>query len=182
MEGDQQEAQSTLRVNSGNGNNNNNNQHNGETDKPSQFNDNRCLGKLGGDEQVVDVEQLQTFSVNLKFKDVLVTEVAKVLKTYSFECMNKVSCLTFHPTNDNTLPTPSPIGTKELFPTSNVRFLEFFNTVMTQQEVMVYYKVKSSVPVTELRHRVFHFLRDKHVWMNSKKNHDNRLMDAAVIS
>ena len=84
-------------------------------------------------------------------------------------------------TNENTLPTPSPIGTKELFPTSNARFLEFFNTVMSQQEVIVYYKVTSPVLVTELRHRVFHFLQDKHVWMNSKQIHDNRPMDAAVI-
>ena len=143
MEGDQQEAKSTSSGNSGNGNNDsNNNQQNEETDKPSQFNDDRCPGKLGGNRDTVDVEQLQTLSVNLKFGDVPVKEVAKVLKAYSFECMNKVPGLTFHPTNDNTLPTPSPIGTKESFPTSNARFLEFFNTVMTQRGVMVYYKVK----------------------------------------
>ena len=172
LEGDQQEAQSTSSGNSGNGNNNNNYQ-NKETNKPSQFNDDRCPGKLGGDGEVVDVEQLTTFSVNLKFKEVPVTNVAKVLKAYSFECMTKVPGLTFHPTKDNTLPTPSPIGTKELFPTSNARFLEFFNTVMMQQEVTVCYKVKSPVPITQLRHRVFQFLRDKHVWMNSKQIHNN---------
>ena len=100
----------------------------------------------------------------MKFKDVPLKQVAKVVKAYSFECMTKVPGLTFHPTNNNTLPTPNPISTAELFP-----------------DVTVYYKVKSSVPVTELRHRVFHFIKDKHVWMNSKQIHDNRPMDAAVI-
>mmetsp|Transcript_5424 Transcript_5424/g.5843 ORF Transcript_5424/g.5843 Transcript_5424/m.5843 type:complete len:102 (+) Transcript_5424:188-493(+) len=95
--------------------------------------------------------------------------------------MNKVPGLTFHPTNNNTLPRPHPISTAELFPSSNARFLKFFYTVMTDQEVTVYYKVKSSVLVTELCHQVFHFLKDKHVWMNSKQIHDNQPMDAAVI-
>ena len=161
LEANQQEAQSTSNGNSGNDNNNNNNQNN-ETSKPSQFNDDRCPGKLGSKEPV-DVEEFQTFSVNVKFREVPVANVAKVLKAYSFECMTKVPGLTFHPTNKNTLPTPSPISTKELFPTCNVIFLEFFNTVMSQQEVTVYYKVKLSVPVIELLHQVFHFLKDKHV-------------------
>ena len=160
MAGDQQEAQSNSSENSGNGNNDNNNQHNEETNKPSQFNDKRCPGKLDGNGDPVNVEHLQTFSVNLEFGDVPVKEVAKVLKVYSFKYMNKVPGLTFHPTNDNTLPTPSPIGTKESFLTSNARFLEIFNTVMTQQGVTVYYKVKSSTPVMEIRPRVFFFLRE----------------------
>ena len=95
--------------------------------------------------------------------------------------MAKVPGLTFYPTNKNTLPTPSPVSTQELFPSCNVRFLEFFNTNLSQHEVKVYYKVKCTVPVTELRHQVFRFLQDKHVWMNNKQIDDSRPMDAAVI-
>ena len=47
LEGDQQEAQSASSGNSSNSNNDNNNQNNEETDKPSQFNDDRCPEKLG---------------------------------------------------------------------------------------------------------------------------------------
>ena len=162
MEADQQEAQSTLNGNSGNDNNDNNNQNN-ETSKPSQFNDDQCQGKLGS-EKPVDVEEFQTYSVTVKFREVPPEKVAKVLKVYSFECITKVPGLTFHPTNENTLPTPSPVSTKESFPSCNVRFLEFFNPNIHQQEVTVYY-----------------FLKDKHVWMKSKQIHDNRPMDAAVI-
>ena len=89
--------------------------------------------------------------------------------------------LTFHPTNNHTLPTPSPISTKETFSTSSARFLEFFNIVVMQQEVTIYYKVKSSIPVIEIRHRVFFFLREKHLWMNNKQIQDNRPMDAVII-
>ena len=32
-----------------------------------------------------------------------------------------------------------------------------------------------------LCHRVFYFLREKHVWMNIKQIQDNRPMDAAII-
>ena len=54
VDADQQEAQSNSNGNSGNNNNDNNNQNN-ETSKPSQFNDDRCPGKLGSEEPV-DVE------------------------------------------------------------------------------------------------------------------------------
>jgi len=111
LEGNQKEAQSDSSGNSSTDNNDNNNHDNEETKKSSQFNDDRCPGKLGGNEVPVDVEQLQTFSINVKFKDVLLKQVAKVVKAYSFECMTKVPGLTFHPTNNNTLPTPSPIST-----------------------------------------------------------------------
>ena len=33
----------------------------------------------------------------------------------------------------------------------------------------------------ELRHRVFQFLRENHLWINNKQIQDNRPMDAAII-
>ena len=117
--GEQKEAQSNLSGNGGNSSDGNNDQQNEDTNKPSQFNEERCPGKLGGDGDTVDVEQLQAFSANLKFGDVPRDQVAKVLEVFSFECMDKIPGLTFHPTNDHTLPTPSQISTKEKFPTSH---------------------------------------------------------------
>ena len=183
MEADQQEEQSTSNGNSGNGNDNDNNDNNTQNNEPSKtspFNDDRCPGRLGSQEPV-DVEEFQFYSVIVKFREVPPEKVAKVLKAYSFECITKVPGLTFYQTNENTLPTPSPVSTKELFQSCNVRYREFFNTNLSQQKITIYYKVKCSVPVTELRHQVFQFLQDKHVWINSKQIHDNRPMDAAVI-
>ena len=178
-DGDEKADQSDTEGNSGNDNNDNNNQ-NEKTPKPSQFNDERCPGKLSAEEPV-DVDEFQTFNIVLKFKDVPLKKVANVVTEYSIKCITKVPGLTFHPTNNNTLPTPSPINTAEGFPTNNTNFLEFFYTVMTEVDVTVYYKIMSPVSVTELRSRVFHFMKDKGVWMHSKQISDNRPMDAAVI-
>ena len=95
--------------------------------------------------------------------------------------MNKVAGLTFHPTNNQTLPTPTSISTKEVFPTKSAQFLEFFNIVMTQRGVTVYYNVKSTIPVMDLWHRMFYFLREYQLWMNNKQIQDNRPMDATII-
>ena len=129
----------------------------------------------------VDVEDFQNYMVTVKFKDVPPDRIATVLKAYSFECMDKVPGITFYQSNTNTLPTTNPISTKELFPSSNIRLTEFFNVNILQHEVKVYYKVKCLVPVTELRHRVFKFLTNKHVWMTNKQIDDSRPMDAALI-
>ena len=56
LKGNQQEAQSASSGNSSNSNMDNNNQYNEETDKPSQFNDNWCPGKLGDVGDAVNVE------------------------------------------------------------------------------------------------------------------------------
>ena len=69
-------------------------------EKSNRFNDKRCPGKLGGDDDTTDVEQLQTFNINLNFQDVPKGKVAKVLKAFSFECINKVDGIIFHPTNN----------------------------------------------------------------------------------
>ena len=67
-------------------------------------------------EESVDVEDFQTYTVTIKFKEVPTDRVAKVIKEYTFECMTKVTGITFYPSNTNTLPTPSPFSTKETFP------------------------------------------------------------------
>ena len=108
-------------------------------------------------------------------------QVAMVLKAYTFECIAKVPGIIFHPSNTNTLPTPRPFSTKETFPSCPVRFQEFFNVNISQEEVKVYYTVKCSVPVTELRNRVFKFLTNRHVWMNNKQIDDSRPIDSALI-
>ena len=119
-------------------------------EKLNHFNDKRCLGKLGGDDDTTDVEQLQPFSINLKFQELSKDNVAQVLKEISFECMNKNKVIIFYPTNNQTLPIPTPISTKEKFPTKSARFLKFFNTTMTQKGITVYYKIKSSITVMDL--------------------------------
>ena len=95
--------------------------------------------------------------------------------------MTKVADITFYPSNTNTLPTPSPFSTKETFPSCPIRFQDVFNVDVSEEEVKVYYKVKCSVPVTEIRNRVFKFLTNKHIWMNNKQIDDSRPMDAALI-
>ena len=105
-EGNQHEDQSKPSGNVSNcANNNSSNQRKEDIDKKStQFNDQRCPGKFGGDGDTTDVEQLETFSINLKFQNVPKDKVAKVLKAFSFKYMNKVDGITFHPTNNQTLP------------------------------------------------------------------------------
>ena len=147
---------------SGNNNSNNQGKQNMNT-QSNHFNDERCHGKLGSDDDATDVEQLQTFNINLKFGDVPKNKLGLVVQEFSFECIDKVSDLTFHPTQDQTLPTSSPISTKEAFPTNNARFLEFFNTGMRQRGVTIYFKVKSPIPVMDICHRVFFFLRENHL-------------------
>ena len=161
-ERNQQEDQSNSSRNGGSCGNNSKDQRNEDTNKLSQFNDKRYSGKLGGDGDTADVEQLQTFCINIKSQGVLKGKVAKVLKAFSFECMNKVDGLTFNPMKNQTLPTPTPISTKEAFPTASARFLEFFNTIMTQRGVTVYYRIKSTITVMDLWHRVFYFLQENH--------------------
>ena len=39
-------------------------------DKSSQFNDERCIRKLGGSDDTTDVEELQTSSINFTFWEV----------------------------------------------------------------------------------------------------------------
>ena len=161
-ERNQQEDQSNSSRNGGSCGNNSKDQRNEDTNKLSQFNDKRYPGNLGGDGDTADVEQLQTFCINIKSQGVLKGKVAKVLKAFSFECMNKVDGLTFNPMKNQTLPTPTPISTKEAFPTASARFLEFFNTIMTQRGVTVYYRIKSTITVMDLWHRVFYFLQENH--------------------
>ena len=103
----------------------------------NHFYDKRCPEELGGDNDTTDVEQLQSFSINIKFHEVPKDKVAKVLKEFSFECMNKDASISFHSTNNQTLPTPTPISTKEKFLSETPIFLEFFNTIMTQKGVGV---------------------------------------------
>ena len=95
--------------------------------------------------------------------------------------MKKVDGITFHPTNNQTLPTSIPISTKQTFSTQSTRFFEFFNTIMSQRGVTVYYKIKSSITVMNLCHRVFHFLQENHLLINNKQIQDNRPMDVAII-
>ena len=57
--GNQQGDHSKSGVNSNSGNNNSNEQQREDmNDKSSQFNDERCPGKLGGSDDTTDVEEL----------------------------------------------------------------------------------------------------------------------------
>ena len=157
-----EQQEETGSSNEGNGNDDDdwNPQNNDPPTNP--FNDDRCPGKLVSAESV-DVEDFQHYIFTIKFKEVPKDKIAKVIKAYTFECMTKVPDITFYPSNKNTLPTPNPFSTKETFPSCSIRFREFFHVDVSEEEVKVYYKVKSSVPVTEIRNRVFKFLTNKHV-------------------
>ena len=100
----------------------------------SQFNDERCPGKLGGDDDATNVEELQSFSINFTFKEVPQDKIAKVLKAFILECMNKDTGVIFHPTNRQTLPKPISFSTKEKIPPTTARFLEFYHTIMTRHK------------------------------------------------
>ena len=50
--------------------------------------------------------------------------------------MHKDKGIIFHPTNNQTLPTPNPFSTEEKFPKTTPRFKEFFNNVMTRQSII----------------------------------------------
>ena len=93
--------------------------------KSSQFNDERCPGKLGVSDDTTDVEELQTFSINFTFWEVPMENVENVLKQFVLGCMYKDKGIIFHPTNNQTLPTPSPFSTQEKFPKTTPRFKEF---------------------------------------------------------
>ena len=84
---DQQEGQSSSNGSSGNDNDDQNTQNNDPPTSP--FNDDRCPGRLESTDSV-DVEEFQTYTVTVKFKDVSPDRIATVLKAYSSECMAKV--------------------------------------------------------------------------------------------
>ena len=157
---EQQEGTSSSNEGYGNDDADRNPQNNDPPMNP--FNDDRCPGKLVSEESV-DVKDFQTYIVTIKFKEVPKDKKEKVIKAYTFECMTKVPDITFYPSNKNTLLTPNPFSTKETFPLCSIRFREFFHVDVSEEEVKVYYKVKCSVPVTEIRNRVFKFLTNKHV-------------------
>ena len=50
--------------------NSNKRQKDDMNDKSSRFNDELCLGKLGGKDDTTDVDELQSFSINFSFRDV----------------------------------------------------------------------------------------------------------------
>ena len=88
-------------------------------DKSSQFNDERCPGKLGVTNDTTDVEELQSFIINFTFQEVPMENVKKVLRQFILKCMHKDKGIIFHPTNNQTLlPTSSPFSTKEKFSNS----------------------------------------------------------------
>ena len=132
---DQQEGQSSLNGSNGNDNDDQNTQNNNLP--TSHFNEDRCPGKLESTD-TVNVKNFQTYTAIVKFKDVPPERIATVLKAYLFECMAKVPDITFYPSDTNILPTPSPISTKKLFPSCNIRFQDFFNVNLSQQEVKVF--------------------------------------------
>ena len=79
-----------MGANANSGNNNSNDQQREDmNDKSSQFNDERCSRKLGGNDDTTDVDELQSFSTNFSFWDVPMTNVKYILKAPILECTHK---------------------------------------------------------------------------------------------
>ena len=53
--------------------------------------------------------------------------------------------------------------------------------VMVRNGMTRYYKVKSSITVMQLKHKVYQFLTANNVWLNNKQIQENWTMDAAII-
>ena len=45
----------------------------------------------------------------------------------------------------------------------------------------IYFKVKSTITIMQIRSRVPPFMKNNNLWMNNKQIDDNRPMDAAII-
>ena len=150
-------------------------------DQSNQFNNEQCPGQLGGDGDETNLDKLQAFSINFTFRDIPKHKTGIVLKAFIIEWLTKDNSMVLHPTNRQTLPTPAPFSTAEKTPPTTDRFLEFFHTVMTQRGMTVYYTVKSTITIMQLRNRVLPFMKNINLWMDYKQISDNRPMDAAII-
>ena len=111
-------------------------------DKSNQWNDERCPQQLGGESDETDLDELQEFSINFSFHNVPKHKTGIVLKAFITKCMTKNNSLVFHPTNRQTLPTPTPFRTKEKIPPTTDKFLEFFHATVQQRGMNIYFKVK----------------------------------------
>ena len=128
-------------------------------DQSNQWNDERCPGQLGGDSDETDLDEFQEFSINFSFRDIPKHKTGIVLKAFITECMTKDNSLVLHPTNRQTLPTPKPFRTEEKIPPTTDKFLEFFYTTMTQKEMNIYFKVKSTITRMQILTRVLPFMK-----------------------
>ena len=115
------------------------------------------------------------------FWDVPMTNVKNVLKAFILECMNKDKGIIFHPSNNQKAPPPIPFSTEETAPTTAHRVKEFFNMVMARNGMTIYYKIKPSITVMQLKHRVYQFLTANNVWLNNKQIQKNWVVDAAIV-
>ena len=93
------------------------------------------------------MEKLKTSNININYWELAKDKVAKAFKDFYYEVVKKNQDIVFHPTNNQMSPTPDPITTTEQFPTTNNRFLEFFNINTTQTGVTVYCSIKASITV-----------------------------------
>ena len=114
--------------------NSNGRQRDNMNNKSSRSNDERCPGKLGGKNDTTDVNELQSFSINFSFWDVPQANVKAILKEFVLECMTKDKTIMFHPTNNQTVPTLDPFGTKETHPNTSHWMKELFNVATTRME------------------------------------------------
>ena len=133
-EGHQPGAGSTLGANANSGNNSNNRPREEMNDKSSKFNDEQCPGILGGNDDTIDVDELQSFSINFRLRDASQDKVAKVLKRFLLECMNKDKGIIFYPSNNQTAPPPTPFSTKATAVKTTHQVKEFCNMIMARME------------------------------------------------
>ena len=77
--------------------------------------------------------------------------------------MTKDKTIMFHPTNNQTVPTPDPFGTEEARPKTSHRMEESFNVATTRNGMKIYFTIKSSITIMQLKHRVYHFLTANNV-------------------
>ena len=135
----------------------------------SQFNDERCPGKLGSKDDTTDVDELQSFNISFNFRDVPQAKVKAIVKDYVLECIAKDMTIMFHPTNNQTVPPPAPFGTAETRLKTSYRMKEIFNVNTTQTGMTIYFTIKSTITVMQLKHRVYQFLTANNVLMNNNK-------------
>ena len=150
-------------------------------DKLNQWHDERCPQQLGGESDETDLDELQEYSINFNFNKVPKQKTGIVPKEFITECMMKDNSLVFHPTNRQTLPMATPLRIKEKIPPTTDKFLEFFHATMNQRGMNIYFKVKSTITIMQIRARVLPFMKSNNLWMNNKQIDDNRPMDAAIF-
>ena len=77
--------------------------------------------------------------------------------------MTKDNSLVFHPTNRQTLPIPKPFRTEEKIPATTNKFLEFFHATMSQRGINIYFRVKSTITIMQIRTRVLPFVKNNNI-------------------